>query len=64
MRIYTLKCLSTDGMAKDPHNGELVENVTIETRECVTVSDMADSFNKMLAVMGFYAEVELVDKKE
>ena len=64
MRIYTLKCVSFSGMRQDPDNGEVVEEITIETRECTTVSDMVDNFNTMLASMGFIARVDVADTEE
>lgn len=64
MRVYTLKCNCTSGMRLDPDNGEIVENVTIETRDCTTVSEMVDNFNKLLRIMGFHAEVDVVERTE
>lgn len=64
MRVYTLKCNCTSGLRLDPDGGEIVETVTIETRDCVTVSEMVDNFNKLLKVMGFCAEVDIVERAE
>lgn len=64
MRVYTLKCNCTNGLRLDPDDGEIVENVIIETRDCVTVSEMVDNFNKLLKVMGFCAEVDIVERAE
>jgi len=61
LRSYTLTCISTDGMRDDPHKGEIVESVHLESRECTTVPEMVDLFNKMLAVMGFIAVVDVVE---
>lgn len=64
MREFILKCISTDGLIRDPHNGEVVQRIVIESRECVTTDDMVDLFNTMLVSMGFIARVELVDGDE
>lgn len=64
MRVYTLKCNCTSGMRLDPDNGEIVEAITIETRDCTTVSEMVDNFNKLLKVMGFHAEVDVAERTE
>lgn len=64
MRVYTLKCISTPVFETYSDDGEVVENITIDTRECVTVSDMVENFNKLLAVMGFVAKVDVVEDDE
>lgn len=64
MRIYTLKCVSMPVFETYSDNEEVVENITIDTRECVTVSDMVENFNKLLAVMGFVAKVEVAEDDE
>jgi hypothetical protein len=64
MREFTLKCISTDGLIRDPHDGEVVQRVTIESRECTTVGDMVDLFNVMLVSMGFIAKVDQVEDEE
>lgn len=64
MRIYALKCVSYDGMRHDPHDGRTVDDVEIVTEECVTVSDMVNQFNRLLAVMGFVAKVDVVEGDE
>lgn len=64
MRVYILKCTCMPIPGYDPDNGETVETVTIDTRECVTVSDMVENFNKLLAVMGFVAKVDVAEDDE
>lgn len=64
MRVFTLKCVSYDGMKHDPHEGRTVDDVEIVTEECVTVSDMVSQFNRLLAVMGFVAKVDVTEDDE
>lgn len=64
MRVFVLKCITFDGMGDDPHDGRCIEHSTIETHECITVSEMVENFNKMLALMGFIAQVDIVEKDE
>jgi hypothetical protein len=62
-RVYTLRLVSYDGLRDDPHS-EVIDEVTIESRECTTVPEMVDQFNRLLSVMGFMAQVDVVEKDE
>lgn len=62
-RVYTLRLISYEGMREDPHDGVL-EEIIIESRECTTVSEMVDQFNRLLQVMGFMAQVDVVERDE
>jgi len=60
-RVYTLKFVSRLSFAE---SYEQIENVTIETTECITLPDVIEHFNKLLAVMGFCAKVDVAEEEE
>lgn len=64
MRHYTLKCICPSIIVLNSDNDPVTETVVIESSECVTVTEMVELFNKLLKVMGFYAEVDIVEKDE
>jgi hypothetical protein len=64
MRVYTLRCISKSIFRNDPENEVCTEQCTIETEECVTVSEMVENFNKMLGMMGFAAKVDVAEDTE
>lgn len=58
-RIYTLTFISR------PFTSEkymTIETIDIKTEDCHTLDDIVDSFNKLLKVMGFQKEVDIVDR--
>jgi len=62
-RVYTLRLVSYDGLREDPHDG-VIDEVTIQSHECTTVPEMVDQFNRLLQVMGFMAQVDVVERDE
>ena len=58
-RIYTLTFISR------PFHSEkymTVETIEIKTEDCHSLDDVIDSFNKLLKVMGFQSEVDIIEK--
>lgn len=60
-RVYTLRFVNRLFYAE---SYDQVENVTIETTECVTLSEVVQHFNQLLAVMGFYAKVDVAEEED
>jgi hypothetical protein len=60
-RIYTLTFISRPFLSEKYMT---VETVEIKTEDCHSLDDVVESFNKLLKVMGFQQEVEIVEKIE
>lgn len=60
-KIYTLTCISRPFVSEKYMT---VETIEIKTEDCHTVSQMVENFNKLLKVMGFCAEVDVVESEE
>lgn len=58
-RIYTLTFISRPFLSD---NYRTVETIDIRTENCVTLSEVVECFNRMLKVMGFQSEVDIVDE--
>lgn len=60
-RIYTLTFISRPFLSEKYMT---VETVEIKTEDCHSLDDVVESFNKLLKVMGFQQEVDIVEKIE
>lgn len=57
-RIYKLTFISRPFVSEKYLT---VETIEIKTEDCHTLQDIVESFNKMLKVMGFHKEVDIVE---
>lgn len=60
-RIYTLTFISRPFVSEKYIT---VETVEIKTEACHTLDEMVESFNKILKVMGFQKEVDIVEMSD